>query len=52
MDDDDEEAAVDKEAIDAIADDGVTITASPEKVGKGPEEEPPSIFTMPKADLS
>ena len=33
-DDDDEEAVVDKEGADATASDGVTITASPDKVEK------------------
>ena len=43
---------MDKEGNDGMASDGVTITASPDKVAKGPEEEPPSMFTLEKTDLS
>ena len=45
---------MDKDAVDAaaMADDGVTITASPKKGEKGPEEESPTMFTVPKTDQS
>ena len=48
----DEEAEVDKEGNDGMADDGVTITASPEKADKGPAEEPTSMFNMDKTETS
>ena len=35
-----------------MADDGVTITASPEKADKASAEEPPSMFNMDKTETS